>query len=63
MKMTGGQRAAFHRRQGFGGQARRLRGILKRQPGEKPLSETMAGHKRREKKLEEAKYSRSTGSG
>ncbi len=41
---------------------RRLRGILKRKPGEKPLAETMAGHKREEKELEEAKYARGTGS-
>ena len=41
---------------------RRLRGILKRKPGEKPLAEQMAEHKREEKALEEAKYARSTGS-
>ena len=41
---------------------RRLRGILKRKPGEKPLAEQMAEHKREEKELEEAKYARSTGS-
>ncbi len=40
---------------------RRLRGILKRKPGEKPLAEEMAEHKRAEKELEEAKYARSTG--
>jgi AbrB family looped-hinge helix DNA binding protein len=40
---------------------RRLRGILKRRPGERPLAEEMAEHKRAEKKLEEAKYARSTG--
>ena len=40
---------------------RRLRGILKRKPGEKPLTEQMAEHKREEKELEEAKYARSTG--
>jgi len=34
---------------------RRPRGILKRKPGEKPLGEIMAAHKRKEKKLEEAK--------
>jgi len=41
---------------------RRLRGILKRKPGEKPFAEQMAEHKRGEKELEEAKYARSTGS-
>ena len=41
---------------------RRLRGILKRKPGEKPFAEEMAEHKRAEKELEEAKYARSTGS-
>jgi len=41
---------------------RRLRGILKRKPGEKTLAEQMAEHKREEKELEEAKYARSTGS-
>jgi hypothetical protein len=41
---------------------RRLRGILKRQPGEKPFAEEMAEHKREEKKLEKAKYIRGTGS-
>jgi len=41
---------------------RRLRGILKRKPGEKPFAEQMAEHKRKEKELEEAKYARSTGS-
>jgi AbrB family looped-hinge helix DNA binding protein len=41
---------------------RRLRGILKRKPGEKPFAEQMAEHKREEKGLEEAKYARSTGS-
>ena len=40
---------------------RRLRGILKRKPGEKPLAGEMAEHKRAEKELEEAKYAR-TGS-
>ena len=40
---------------------RRLRGILKRKPGDKPLAEQMAEHKREEKELEEAKYARSTG--
>lgn len=32
---------------------RRGRGILKRKPGEKPLTEDWAGHKRQEKELEE----------
>jgi AbrB family looped-hinge helix DNA binding protein len=41
---------------------RRLRGILKRKPGEKPLAEEWAEHKREEIELEEAKYARSTGS-
>ena len=40
----------------------RLRGILKRKPGEKPFAEDWAEHKRQEKELEEAKYARSTGS-
>ena len=39
---------------------RRLRSILKRKPGEKPFAEQMAEHKRREKKLEETKFVRST---
>jgi AbrB family looped-hinge helix DNA binding protein len=41
---------------------RRLRGILKRKPGEKPFDEEWAEHKRDEKELEEAKYGRNTGS-
>jgi AbrB family looped-hinge helix DNA binding protein len=41
---------------------RRLRGILKRKPGEKPFAEQMAEHKHEEKELEEAKYARSAGS-
>ena len=40
---------------------RRLRGIPKRKPGGKTFAEEMAEHKREEKKLEEAKYVRSTG--
>ena len=40
----------------------RLRGILKRKPGDKPFAEEWAEHKRQEKELEEAKYARSTGS-
>jgi AbrB family looped-hinge helix DNA binding protein len=40
---------------------RRLRGILKRKPGEKPFAEQWAEHKRDEKELEEAKYARITG--
>jgi AbrB family looped-hinge helix DNA binding protein len=40
---------------------RRLRGILKRKPGEKPFAEQMAEHKREEKEMEEAKYARSAG--
>jgi hypothetical protein len=39
---------------------RRLRGILKRKPGEKPFAGQMADHKRREKKLEEARVVRGT---
>jgi AbrB family looped-hinge helix DNA binding protein len=34
---------------------RRLRGILKRKPGEKPFAEEWAAHKRQEMQLEEAK--------
>lgn len=41
---------------------RRLRGILKRKPGDKSLDEEWAEHKREEKELEEAKYGRGTGS-
>lgn len=41
---------------------RRLRGILKRGPGDKSLDQEWAEHKREEKDLEEAKYARSTGS-
>ena len=40
---------------------RRLRGILKRKPGEKPFAEQWAEHKRDEKELEEARYARITG--
>ena len=40
---------------------RRLRGILKRQPGEKPFAEEWQEHKREEKQLEQADYARSTG--
>ena len=40
----------------------RLRGILKRKPGDKSFDEEWAGHKREEKELEEAKHARSTGS-
>ena len=39
----------------------RLRGILKRKPGDKPFDEEWAEHKKQEKQLEEAKYARSTG--
>lgn len=39
----------------------RLRGILKRQPGERAFTEEWAEHKRQEKELEEDKYARSTG--
>ena len=41
---------------------RRLRGILKRKPGEKPFAEQWAEYKAEEKALEEAKYARITGS-
>jgi AbrB family looped-hinge helix DNA binding protein len=41
---------------------RRLRGILKRKPGDKSFDQEWAEHKRKEKELEEAKYARSTGS-
>jgi AbrB family looped-hinge helix DNA binding protein len=41
---------------------RKLRGILKRKPGDKPLAEEWAEHKSAEVELEEAKYARSTGS-
>ena len=41
---------------------RRLRGILKRKPGDKPFDEQRAEHKREEMELEEAKYARSAGS-
>jgi AbrB family looped-hinge helix DNA binding protein len=40
----------------------RLRGILKRKPGEKSLTEEWAEHKANEKALEERKHARSTGS-
>jgi AbrB family looped-hinge helix DNA binding protein len=39
----------------------RLRGILKRKPGDKPFAEEWAEHKRREKELEEAKHARNPG--
>ena len=40
----------------------RLRGMLKRKPGDKPFAQEWAEHKAEEKALEEAKYARSTGS-
>ena len=40
---------------------RRLRGILKRKPGDKPFTEEWAEHKREEIELEEAKHARCTG--
>jgi len=40
----------------------RLRGILRRKPGGKPLSEEWAEHQAAEKALEEGKYGRSSGS-
>jgi AbrB family looped-hinge helix DNA binding protein len=39
---------------------RRLRGILKRQPGERSFAEEWAKHKADEKALEDAKYARVT---
>lgn len=41
---------------------RKLRGILKRKPGDQPFAGEWAEHKREEMELEEAKYARSTGS-
>jgi len=41
---------------------RRLQGILKRKPGDRPFDEEWAEHKREERELEEAKYARGTGS-
>ena len=38
----------------------RLRGILKRKPGDRPFADEWAEHKAEEKALEEAKYERST---
>jgi antitoxin PrlF len=40
---------------------RKLRGILKRKPGDKSFDEEWADHKREERELEEAKYARCTG--
>ena len=40
----------------------RLRGILKRKPGDKSFAEEWAEHKHEEMALEERKYARSTGS-
>jgi antitoxin PrlF len=40
---------------------RRLRGILKRKPGDKPFAEEWAACKREEIELEEAKYARNIG--
>jgi bifunctional DNA-binding transcriptional regulator/antitoxin component of YhaV-PrlF toxin-antitoxin module len=37
---------------------KRLRGILKRKPGDKPFAEEWAEHKRQERELEERKYAR-----
>jgi AbrB family looped-hinge helix DNA binding protein len=39
---------------------RRLRGILKREPGDKPFAEEWAEHKREEIEVEEAKHARCT---
>jgi AbrB family looped-hinge helix DNA binding protein len=41
---------------------RRLRGILKRKPGEKSFAEEWSRYKADEKALEDARYARSTGS-
>ena len=41
---------------------RRLRGILKRKSGDKPLAEEWADHRRAEKELEETKHGRNTSS-
>jgi bifunctional DNA-binding transcriptional regulator/antitoxin component of YhaV-PrlF toxin-antitoxin module len=41
---------------------RKLRGILKRKPGDKPFAEEWAEHKREERELEDAKYARCTSS-
>lgn len=35
---------------------RRARGLLKRKPGQKPLAEVWAEHKKEERQLEEAKH-------
>ena len=39
----------------------RLRGILRRKPGDKPFAAEWADHKRQEKQLEEAKHAHCTG--
>ncbi len=39
----------------------RLRGILKRKPGDRPFVEDWAQHRREEKELEEARHARRTG--
>jgi AbrB family looped-hinge helix DNA binding protein len=39
----------------------RLRGILKRKPGDPPLTEQWAEHKREERELEERKHARRPG--
>ena len=44
------------------GRIHRLRGILKRKPGEKSFAQEWAEHKAEEKALEDAKYARLTGS-
>jgi AbrB family looped-hinge helix DNA binding protein len=41
---------------------RRLRGILKRKPGDKPFDQEWAEHKSEEKELEESKYARTASS-
>jgi hypothetical protein len=60
-----GVRGKYARRHAEGANVmtiRRLRGILKRKPGERPFAEEMSKHKREEKTLEKGKYARSTGS-
>jgi hypothetical protein len=41
---------------------RQLKGILKRKPGEQPLAEEWAEHKRHEMEREDARFPRSSGS-
>jgi hypothetical protein len=58
---SGGVRGNYARPYARGASAltiRRLRGILKRQPGAKPLAEEMAEYKREEKALEKGRIDR-----